>query len=203
MRSFYVLIYFFLGFYGQLLFAQMHPLEELTEEKNDIVLDIRYATPNNFTGSVLYPCGRCFLHPSVAKALRRVVEDFKRLGYRVILFDCYRPLSIQKKLWEKVPDSRYVTPPGRGSMHNRGAAVDISLQEIKSGKELDMGTSYDYFGKEAYMDNQNLSVETLRNRKVLHATMQKYGFRPIRTEWWHFSFSGSGAGISDWNWSCP
>ena len=185
------------------MLGQVLPFVELTEDKNEVVLDIRYATSNNFTNTRLYDCGRCFLHPTVAKALQRAADDFKKQGYKIILFDCYRPLSIQRKLWAKVPDARYVTPPAKGSMHNRGAAIDISLQEIKSKKELDMGTPYDFFGKEAYMDYQELSVVASKNRKILHTTLMKYGFKPIRTEWWHFSFSGSGATISEWNWTCP
>ena len=200
MRLFFVFLAFFVG---NLIIGQSLPFIELTEDKNNVVLDIRYATTDNFTGIKLYDCGRCFLHPTVAKALLLAAEDFKKLGYKIILFDCYRPLSIQRKLWQKVPDPRYVTPPTKGSMHNRGAAVDISLQEITSKKELDMGTPYDFFGNEAYMDYQNLSAVASKNRKLLHSTLIKYGFRPIRTEWWHFSFSGSGAGISEWNWSCP
>jgi D-alanyl-D-alanine dipeptidase len=203
MRIFYLFIYFLSLFYSNSMEGQSFPFMELTEEKEGVVLDIRYATPNNFTKSVLYPCGRCFLHPTVAKALQYAVKDFRKLGYNIILFDCYRPLSIQRKLWEKVPDSRYVTPPAKGSMHNRGAAVDISLQDIKSKKELDMGTPYDYFGKEAYMDYEDITPVAAKNRKLLHTTLVKYGFKPIRTEWWHFSFSGSGATISEWNWTCP
>lgn len=200
MRFFFVFSAFFIK---NLMFGQSFPFVELTEDKNGIVLDIRYATTNNFTGSILYDCGRCFLHPMVANALHRAAEDFKKQGYNIILFDCYRPLSVQQKLWKKVPDARYVTPPAKGSMHNRGAAVDLSLQDIKSKKELDMGTPYDFFGKEAYMDYQGLSEVAYKNRKILHNTLIKYGFKPIRTEWWHFSFSGSGSAISSWNWTCP
>ena len=203
MRIFYYLVFCFTFFLKIFLNGQTSPFIELTEERDNIVIDIRYATPNNFTKTNLYPCGRCFLHPTVAKAVRNAAEDFKKQGYKIILFDCYRPLSIQRKLWEKVPDSRYVTPPDKGSMHNRGAAIDISLQEIKSKKELDMGTPYDYFGKQAYMDYQEMTPIAANNRKILHATLTKFGFKPIRTEWWHFSFSGSGAVISDWTWSCP
>jgi D-alanyl-D-alanine dipeptidase len=184
-------------------FAQSHPFVELTEDKHGVLLDIRYATPQNFTGATLYECGRCFLHPMVAKALMLAVEDFKKQGYKIILFDCYRPLSIQHKLWKRVPDSRYVTPPTKGSMHNRGAAIDLTLQEIKTNKALDMGTPYDFFGQAAYMDYQGLSEGAFKNRKILHTTLIKYGFKPIRTEWWHFSFSGSGGAISDWTWTCP
>ena len=198
------ILFLFLAFFIQnLILGQVLPFVELTEDKNEVVLDIRYATADNFTGARLYDCGRCFLHPTVAKALQRAADDFKKQGYKIILFDCYRPLSIQRKLWAKVPDARFVTPPAKGSMHNRGAAIDISLQEIKSKKELDMGTPYDFFGNEAYMDYQELSLVASKNRKILHTTLMKYGFKPIRTEWWHFSFSGSGATISEWNWTCP
>ena len=125
------IIFLFSAFFVQnLLLGQILPFVELTEDKNEVVVDIRYATPDNFTGIRLYDCGRCFLHPTVAKALQRAAEDFKKQGYKIILFDCYRPLSIQRKLWEKVPDARYVTPLAKGSMHNRGAAIDLSLIHI-------------------------------------------------------------------------
>ena len=89
------ILFLFSAFFIQnLILGQVLPFVELTEDKNKVVLDIRYATSYNFTGTRLYDCGRCFLHPTVAKALQRAAEDFKKQGYKIILFDCYRPLSI-------------------------------------------------------------------------------------------------------------
>jgi len=191
-----------LFFLGLSAWAQTPVLRELTSRDHGISLDLRYATTNNFTGIVLYPCPRCYLHPRVADALLRAAKDFQKQGYRILLFDCYRPVSVQQRLWEKVPDARFVTPPEKGSMHNRGAAIDITLIDLKSGKPLDMGTPYDFFGREAYMDFNGLSKLAASNRTILHSTLKRYGFRGIRTEWWHFSFIGAGATVLDWTWTC-
>ena len=157
--------------------------------------DIRYATPNNFIGEVLYDCAVCLLQPEVAKALLDANQYFCEKGYRIKLYDCYRPLDVQKKMWEKVPRATYVANPyGRGSIHNKGAAVDITLVTLE-GCYLDMGSDYDFFGKESHIDNFNFSAEILANRKILREGMQKFGFGNVRTEWWHYSYRK--------NWSFP
>lgn len=164
-------------------------------------LDIRYATDNNFVDEVLYECGRCFLRTEVAEALNKVAQSLAQIDYRLVLYDCYRPKPIQQKLWDKVPNPSYVTPPHKGSMHNRGAAVDLSIMNDK-GEYLNMGTEYDFFGKEAHTDNFDLPEEVLKNRKLLNDLMVKYGFKGIRTEWWHFSFVDGSYEIADWEWEC-
>jgi D-alanyl-D-alanine dipeptidase len=122
---------------------------ELIRLDSSIVLDLRYATDNNFVGEQLYDCGRCFLRPAVAKALVQVHQALKKEGLALKMFDCYRPRPIQWALWKKVPDPRYVANPRKGSMHNRGTAVDLTLVKLNE-EELPMGTPYDYFGKEAH-----------------------------------------------------
>jgi D-alanyl-D-alanine dipeptidase len=164
-------------------------------------LDIRYATKNNFTKEQIYPCGRCFLRKEAKQALAEAEKELKKKGYKFVLFDCYRPATAQQKLWEIVPNPDYVTPPEKGSMHNRGLAVDLSLMDI-DGNLLDMGTSYDYFGKEAHTDYMDQPKEVLDNRKLLTETMEKYGFKGIRTEWWHFSFQNLSSPINSWEWGC-
>ncbi|MEZ4817752.1 MAG: M15 family metallopeptidase [Flavobacteriaceae bacterium] len=150
--------------------------------------EIRYATPQNFMGEILYPCAKCMLQPEVAAALNQANEFFCEKGYRIKIYDCYRPLNIQKMMWKKVPNPAYVANPyGIGSIHNRGAAVDITLV-TEEGCYVDMGSDYDFFGKEAHIDNFNFSEEILNHRKLLVEGMKKFGFQPIRTEWWHFSF---------------
>lgn len=164
-------------------------------------LDIRYATKNNFTKEQIYPCGRCFLRKEAKQALAEAEKELKKKGYKFVLFDCYRPAPAQQKLWEIVPNPDYVTPPEKGSMHNRGLAVDLSLMDI-DGNLLDMGTSYDYFGKEAHTDYMDHPKEVLDNRKLLTETMEKFGFKGIRTEWWHFSFQNLSSPINSWEWGC-
>ena len=111
----------------------------------------------------MYTCPRCFLRPAVAKALLKVHRELGKKGLGLKLYDCYRPHSIQWALWKKVPDPRYVADPRKGSMHNRGSAVDLTVVERATGKELDMGTAFDYFGVEAYIDYQKLPAEVLNN----------------------------------------
>jgi D-alanyl-D-alanine dipeptidase len=167
-----------------------------------IKLDIRYATADNFTKSKIYDCPRCLLRPEAAKALARAHKALQKRGLGLKMFDCYRPRPYQQRLWDKVPNPDYVTPPAKGSMHSRGAAVDLTLVD-KSGKELDMGTPYDFFGREAHTDNTNLPAQVLVNRRLLREALEAVGFKGIRTEWWHFSFQGKNYPLSDYVWPCP
>ncbi len=166
-----------------------------------ILMDLKYATTDNFVKSQMYECGRCFLRPEVARALVNIHKDLKDKGYGIKVFDCYRPRPVQWALWEKVPDARYVADPRKGSMHNRGSAVDLTIVDI-NGNELDMGTHFDFFGKEAYHDYTNLSKTVLDNRKLLKSTMEAFGFKAIRTEWWHYSYKYQGYELSDMVWQC-
>ena len=171
------------------------------KEADGYVIDIKYATTDNFVKSVIYPCGRFFLRPVVASALNKVRADLKSQGYKLKLFDGYRPRPAQQILWDKVPNPDYVAPPSEGSMHNRGVAIDLTLADLQ-GKELDMGTPYDFFGKEAHTDYTNLSPDVLKRRQLLQSAMIAHGFQPIRTEWWHFSFASGSYPLDDWQWSC-
>ena len=163
-------------------------LQNITELSSEFAFEIRYATPNNFMKETLYPCAVCILQPEVAKALHQANEYFCKKGYRIKIYDCYRPEDIQKMMWEKVPNAAYVANPyDKGSIHNKGAAVDITLVTLE-GCYVEMGSDYDYFGKEAHIDNMNFSEEILQHRKLLAEGMQQFGFQTIRTEWWHFSY---------------
>ena len=155
-----------------------------------IVTDVRYATTNNFTGKVLYPTNKVYARKVVAEALSKAHRDLlKNYNLRIKIFDGYRPLSVQKKMWKIYPDDRYVANPAKGSRHNRGAAVDITIID-SMGIELEMGTEYDNFTVKAHPSYTNLPQEVLENRRLLSNTMIKYGFRPITSEWWHFDFNG-------------
>lgn len=174
---------------------------EVKSLDSSIQLDIRYATVHNFTKAKIYDCPRCFLRPDAAKAIAKAQNLLRRQGLRLKLFDCYRPRPYQQRLWDKVPNPDYVTPPAKGSMHSRGAAVDLTLVDAQ-GKELDMGTPYDFFGPEAHTTYTQLSAQVLANRRLLRRTLESVGFQGIRTEWWHFSFRGKTFPLSDAVWNC-
>ncbi len=149
--------------------------------------DMRYASDNNFLKKDVYEgCANCFLREDAAKALLKAQNQFRQKGFRIKFFDCYRPLDIQKKMWEIYPHPGYVADPAKGSMHNRGAAVDITLVNM-DGNELDMGTGFDHFGREAWHAYEELADTVKANRLLLKSTLESAGFRPIRTEWWHYS----------------
>ncbi len=167
-----------------------------------IRLDIRYATADNFTKSKIYDCARCLLRPEAAEAIVKANKSVKNKGLTLVMFDCYRPRPYQQRLWDKVPDPNYVTPPTKGSMHSRGAAVDLSIVDAQ-GKELDMGTPYDFFGEKAHTDFTRLPAQVLANRALLRKTLEAVGFKGIRTEWWHFSYQKRNYPLSDYLWPCP
>ena len=168
--------------------TQPDALVDLEDLSSGFSFEIRYATSDNFIGEILYDCGKCLLRGEVAEAILKANEYFFEKGYRIRIYDCYRPLDVQKKMWEKVPRATYVgNPYGNGSIHNRGAAIDLTLETLE-GCHVEMGTDYDHFGRAAHIDNYGFSEEILANRKLLLDGMQKFGFSPIRTEWWHFSF---------------
>lgn len=154
-----------------------------------IVIDTRYATTNNFTGQVLYPHDELYLVKDAALRLKRVNERLKKKQLRLKVWDAYRPLSIQKKLWAIVPDSRYVADPKKGSRYNRGCAVDVTIVD-QDGNELPMPTGYDDFSEKAHLDYIDLPPEIIANRQLLIDVMTAEGFSTINTEWWHFDAPG-------------
>ena len=147
--------------------------------------EIRYATPDNFMKETLYPEARCLLRREVVQKLVRVQELLKEQGLSIKIFDAYRPLSVQKKMWAKFPLKGYVADPAKGSNHNRGAAVDVTLADA-GGRELPMPSAYDEFSERAHRDYEGGTEEQRRNRKTLSDAMQSEGFVGISTKWWHF-----------------
>jgi beta-N-acetylhexosaminidase/D-alanyl-D-alanine dipeptidase len=171
-------------------------LVEPTKADKSFVLDIRYATTNNFTGKKVYPSARCFLRADVAKRLESVQANLRSQGLGLKIYDCYRPFSVQEAFWAIMPDERYVGKPERkdgaivkSSRHNRGAAVDVTLVDAK-GRELPMPTQYDDFTDKAHRDSRAASAEAQRNSRTLERAMQAQGFEPLPTEWWHFDGPG-------------
>ena len=184
------------------LLAQQNDFVLLRSLSNDFVFDMKYATSDNFLKQAVYDCGECYLRKSTAKALVKANEEFKSLGYRIKLFDCYRPLSVQKKMWKILPGTHYVANPAKGSKHNRGAAVDLTLVDAQ-GKELYMGTPFDFFGKKAHHTCTTLPKKVLENRKLLKDVLNKYNFKSIFSEWWHYEYRPEmQSKVEDFQWQC-
>lgn len=154
-----------------------------------IKLDIRYATEKNFTRQKLYAQARCVLRGAVAKKLAQVQTELESQGLSLKVYDCYRPLSVQKQMWEVMPDARYVANPAIGSRHNRGSAVDVTLVD-RTGKELEMPTEFDDFTEQAHADYAGASPAAKQHRQLLKRVMEKHGFVALATEWWHFDAAG-------------
>jgi D-alanyl-D-alanine dipeptidase len=154
----------------------------------DMVLDLRYAGTNNFMKRRMYPegTGRSYLRLPAARALMEVQKDLNSLGLGLKIFDAYRPYSVTEKFWELVHDDRYVADPSKGSNHNRGVAIDLTLIDLRTGKELLMPTGFDNFTDSAHHDFMNLPEEAIKNRKLLRESMEKQGFIAFPTEWWHY-----------------
>ena len=174
----------------------------LRDYSQDFVYDMKYATSDNFLKAKVYDCAECYLRLKTVTALIDANKKFLKKGYRIKIFDCYRPLDIQKKMWAIVSDPQYVANPAKGSIHNRGGAVDITLINLQ-GAELEMGTSFDFFGKEAAHNYKNLSNKVKRNRNLLKSVMKSSGFNPFDSEWWHYNLkSGLKDNVSNVKWNC-
>lgn len=152
--------------------------------------DIRYATVHNFTHQKVYSVAECYLENVVAQALAQAQREFNSLGLSLKVFDGYRPLSVQRIFWNLFPDERYVADPKKGSRHNRGCAVDLTLIDLATGNELPMGTDFDDFTERAHRDCTDLAPQVLENRQKLEDIMRKHSFTGLPTEWWHFDFNG-------------
>jgi D-alanyl-D-alanine dipeptidase len=161
------------------------PLMEVKTDVPGLIVAMQYATADNFTGKVLYDCNRCFLTETTARKLGKAQMELKKQHLGLKVWDCYRPLSVQKIFWSLVPDPRYVADPAKGSRHNRGTAVDVTLVDAQ-GNELPMPTRFDDFSSRASRDNMDLPAHILKNRETLENAMKNAGFLPLPTEWWHF-----------------
>ncbi|WP_395803504.1 M15 family metallopeptidase [Daejeonella sp.] len=167
--------------------------KELVEIKKwipNIKLDIRYATKNNFAKIAVYKQAKAFARLPVVEALRNVQNELNKSGIGLKIFDGYRPYSVTVKFYELASDKSFVANPKDGSRHNRGCAIDLTLINLKTGKELEMPTPYDSFAPEAAANFDKLSEQVLKNRTLLINTMEKNGFKVLSNEWWHFDFNG-------------
>ena len=175
---------------------------DLMDYNKDFILDMKYATTDNFLKSKVYDCQVCFLRLKTVKNLIEANNEFNKKGLKIKIFDCYRPLDVQKKMWAIVSDPNYVANPAKGSIHNRGGAVDISLVD-KNGIELDMGTKFDFFGSESSHLFKKLPLKVIKNRKLLKKVMLKHHFESFDSEWWHYNLEGSKKDkLSNFNWNC-
>lgn len=159
-------------------------------EITDIPRDVRYATTNNFMHEVLYPVPRVFLRRPAAIALHDVERELAHQGLGLKIYDGYRPYRVTVKMWKPIRNPDFVADPAKGSRHNRGAAVDLTLIDLHTGSEVPMPTGYDDFTPRARQDFNDLPAEALANRAKLRDVMKKHGFDPLPSEWWHFDFLG-------------
>ena len=155
-----------------------------------IVLDIRYATTNNFIHQKIYNLAKAYSRRSVAEALKKAQTDFNKLGYGVKMFDAYRPYSATVKFYELHHDTTYVASPYRGSRHNRGCALDMTIVDLKTKQEIQMPTEFDSFRKEAWPTTPVNDPVKKKNRDLIIRVMEQNGFKVNASEWWHFDFVG-------------
>lgn len=165
--------------------VEKEELIELIKLDDSFVLDIKYATEDNFTGKVIYKRPICLIHKETAKKLIAANNEFKKMGLRLKIFDAYRPFSAQQVLWDAAEDKSFVANPSKGSIHNRGAAVDVTLVD-QDGNELEMPSGYDEFTKRARLNYTDCPPHQVENRELLGKIMVKHGFKRISNEWWHF-----------------
>ncbi|RPD51287.1 peptidase M15 [Paracnuella aquatica] len=154
-----------------------------------IIIELQYATAKNFTGVQLYPPAKTtFVRLPVARALAAVQQQLATMGLGLKVWDAYRPHSTTKEMWDLIKDERYVANPAKGSGHNRGIAVDVTLIDLRSGEELDMGTPFDHFTEAAHHNYKGLTAAQQEARTLLKNVMEQNGFRALATEWWHYSW---------------
>jgi D-alanyl-D-alanine dipeptidase len=165
-------------------------LVELVKLEPTLKLDIRYATANNFVGRPLYTEARAFLQKPAAEALRRAHQKLRQQGYGLLIFDGYRPWAITKLFWDVTPPKlhNFVADPRKGSKHNRGCAIDLSLFDLKTGKEVEMPGAYDEMTERSYPTYKGGTAEQRKARDLLRAAMEAEGFAVNEYEWWHFDY---------------
>lgn len=170
-----------------------NPNLELVDIKKaipSVVLDIRYATKDNFMKQVMYKQARAFARKPVVEKLKLIQAELKKKGYGLKIYDGYRPYAVTVSFYQKASDKNFVANPAKGSKHNRGCAVDLSIIDLKTGKDVPMPTPYDSFEAAAAPHYNDLPAHIIKNRDYLINTMQAHGFKVIYNEWWHFDFIG-------------
>lgn len=171
------------------LSVNCHQLIDITKVNPTIAIDLRYATTNNFTGKTVYAKSICYVHQDIAPLLDNIQKELKQYGLCLKIWDAYRPVEAQQAFWDIVHDEQYVSHPTKGMrVHLRGVAVDVTLIDLKTGKELPMPTEFDDFSEKAHANyTQGISKEAVENRTKLQAIMLKHGFTFLSSKWWHFN----------------
>jgi D-alanyl-D-alanine dipeptidase len=165
-------------------------LVDLARAIPGIHLDLHYATAENFMRRRLYPRAVAFLRSPAAAALRDVEVDLRSRGLGIVVWDAYRPYAVTEEMWARFKNPDFVADPAKGSRHNRGAAVDVTLVDLASGHELDMPTAHDEFSARAASDYAELPASVIQNRAILREVMSAHGFDQLPSEWWHFDYRG-------------
>ncbi|PTL84258.1 M15 family metallopeptidase [Vitiosangium sp. GDMCC 1.1324] len=176
---------------GLWLAAGGAPVVDATEVVKDLVLDMKYATPDNFLKRKVYPDGaRCLMLPETAERLKKAADTLREQGYRLKMYDCYRPIAVQWEMWKIYPHPGYVANPKKGGNHNRGAAVDLTLVMLDGG-EVEMPTAFDSFEKSAHHGYAGGTEASRKHREILRAAMEGAGFKRNPMEWWHYDLPGA------------
>lgn len=190
--DFWTVLILFIGLFPTHLKGEESVVSELVDLQSfipTIQVDLKYTTPDNFTGQIVYNFHSCLLLKEAALRLRDIQSELEKIGLGLKVWDGFRPLAAQWKFWELVPDERYVSDPRKGGRHTRGTAVDLTLI-TKEGKELLMPSDFDDFSEKAHQDYRGGSDEAIKNREFLRELMERYGFINLPTEWWHFDLIG-------------
>lgn len=160
---------------------------DLKQQMPGLLLDLKYTGTDNFMQQQLYPAvTTTFLRKPAADSLAVIEKELKKSGLGLKIFDAYRPYAVTEKMWEPVQDDRYAADPKKGSGHNRGAAVDLTIVNLSTKEELEMGTDFDNFSDTAHHAFTNLPEVVLQNRLLLKTIMEQHGFKALDTEWWHY-----------------
>ncbi len=167
-------------------------LVKLLEIDNEFIIDLKYATAENFTGKQIYMSGECYMDKHTAEILIKAKDYFKKDGYRVKIWDAYRPISAQERFWEIMPDDDFVArPPTMGGnpklrpTHLNGLCVDITLTD-EDGNDILMPSEFDDFSKRSSLLCQESPIEARKNGSYMKAVMESVGFKAYENEWWHF-----------------
>lgn len=177
-------------------------MKEINFDSLGMIDSLVYATQDNFTKTILYPCSRCFVNSKIYWRLIKAQQEAQRSQLSLVVYDCYRPFSVQKRMYSLVNNSDYVAKPTKGSKHNKGLAVDLSLANAH-GQLLDMGSEFDEFSSRSHYNSDSISKEQFSNRKKLRNIMENSGFTPYDKEWWHFTYNPRKAQpVFDYQWKC-
>jgi D-alanyl-D-alanine dipeptidase len=169
----------------------MDALAKISHREYGVLIDLKYATADNFTGKPVYrPGAECYLHPEAAEKLKEAVRQAKAQDYQLRIFDAYRPTEAQRALWNHTPDPDFLADPNKGSPHSRGVAVDLTLCDAE-GRDLDMGTPFDAFTPLSHHGNTEINVEAQKNRHLLLGLMTAAGWDCYLKEWWHYQLFNS------------